>query len=222
MKRKLHSSHCGYDSMLRRARGSVFWPGMNAKLKQLASTCEPCQELKPRTTKPLLKQYDDRDAPWNKIGLDLFEIKDKTYLVAIDYYSNFITIDRLHKATSKAVVGILKTFSHYLGSQQHIISDGGPKFTASDFQIFTKKWGITHIRSSPHHPNANGKAESAVKIMKHLILKCEKDGTCQFEEALLEQRNTPRQDTGRSPIEIMFRRKNTHYVTSAEHGKRRE
>lgn len=83
---------------------------MNAELKQLASTCEPCQELKPRTTKPLLKQHDDGGTPWNKIGLDLFEIKDMTYLVAIDYYSNFITIYRHHKAKSKAVVGILRNF----------------------------------------------------------------------------------------------------------------
>lgn len=81
IKRKLHSSHSGYDSMLRRARGSVYGPGMNAELKQLASNCEPCQKLKPRTTKPLLKQHDDGGTPWNKIVLDLFEIKDKTYLV---------------------------------------------------------------------------------------------------------------------------------------------
>lgn len=216
IKRKLHSSsHSGYDSMLRRARGSVYWPGMNAELKQLASTCEPCQELKPRTTKPLLKQHDDGGTPWTKIGLDLFEIKDKTYLVAIDYYSNFITIDRLHKATSKAVVGILKKLFTLFGIPTTIISDGGSQFTASDFQIFTKKWGITHVRSSPNHPNANGKAESAVKIMKHLILKCEKDGTCQF-EALLEQRRY-RTKSNRNDVQ----EKNTHYVTNAEHGKRR-
>lgn len=101
--------------MLRRARGSVFWPGNNAELKQLASKCEPCHELKPRC-KPLLKQHDDGGTPWNKIGLDRFEIKDKTYLVAIDYYSNFITIDRLHKATSNAVVGILKKLFTLFGN----------------------------------------------------------------------------------------------------------
>lgn len=123
--------------MLRRDRGSVYWPGMNAELKQLDSTCEPCQELKPRTTKPLLKQHDDGGTPWTKIGLDLFEIKDKTYLVAIDYYSNFITIE----ATSKAVVGILKKLFTSFGIPTNIISDGGPQFTASDFQIFTMKWG---------------------------------------------------------------------------------
>ena len=88
--------------MLRRARGMV------PELKQLVSTCEACQELKPRTTKPLLKQHNDGNTPWNKIGFDLFEIKNKTYLVAIDYYSNYIENDLLHKTTSKAVVGILK------------------------------------------------------------------------------------------------------------------
>lgn len=35
--------------------------------------------------------------------------------------------------------------------------------------------------------------------------KCDKEGTDQF-EALMEQRNTPRQDTGLSPCEMMFGR----------------
>ena len=36
MKIRLHKAHFGYDSMLRRARGTIFWPGMNADIKQLA------------------------------------------------------------------------------------------------------------------------------------------------------------------------------------------
>jgi hypothetical protein len=43
VKRQLHSSHSGSDSMLLRARGTVYRPGMAAELKQLASTCEACQ-----------------------------------------------------------------------------------------------------------------------------------------------------------------------------------
>jgi transposase InsO family protein len=129
--------------------------------------------------------------------------------VAIDYFSNFIAIDLLNKTTSKAVVGVLKKQFTLFGIPSTIVSDGEPQFTGKDFQVFTKKWGITHVRSSPQHPNANGKAESAVKIMKHLILKCERERTCQY-EALLEQRNTPRQDTGCSPTEMMFGRKHAH------------
>ena len=36
MKIILHKAHFGYDSMLRRARETIFWPGMYADIKQLA------------------------------------------------------------------------------------------------------------------------------------------------------------------------------------------
>lgn len=52
------------------------------------------------------------------------------------------------------------------------MSDGGPQFVSQEFQDFAKKWGITHMTSSPMHQQANGKAESAVKIMKTLLRKC--------------------------------------------------
>jgi transposase InsO family protein len=56
--------------------------------------------------------------------------------------------------------------------------------------------GLLNIwTSSPGHQQSNGKAEAAVKIVKTLMKKTVKDGRDQF-EALLEQRNTPRQDTG--------------------------
>jgi hypothetical protein len=56
------------------------------------------------------------------------------------------------------------------------------------------------------HQQSNGKAEAPVKIAKTLMKKTVKDGRDQF-EALLEQRNTTRQDTGLSPVEMMFGRK---------------
>ena len=52
----------------------------------------------------------------------------------------------------------------------------------------------------------NGNAESAVKIMKSLLRKTHIEGVDPY-EAMLEQRNTPRQDTGRSPAEMMFDRR---------------
>ena len=53
------------------------------------------------------------------------------------------------------------------------------------------------------HQRANSKAESAVKIMKSLLVKTHKDSGDPY-EALLEQRNTPRQYTGLSPSEIQY------------------
>ena len=33
---RLHSAHLGYDSMLRRARGNVFWPGISSDIKTVS------------------------------------------------------------------------------------------------------------------------------------------------------------------------------------------
>jgi transposase InsO family protein len=211
IKKRLHSSHLGYESMLRRARGTVFWPGMNSDIKQIADACEVCQQMKPKNVQEPLKQHADGDEPWQKIGLDFFQIADKYYLVAVDYYSNFIELDQLTTLTSTRTITLLKKhFSRY-GIPRMIVSDGGPQFTSQEFDSFTKSWGITHVISSPMHQRANGKAESAVKIMKNLLTKTHKEGGDTY-EAILEQRNTPRQDTGRSPAEMMFNRKTRSFL----------
>ena len=56
------------------------------------------------------------------------------------------------------------------------------------------------------HQQANGKAESAVKVMTTLLEKCEVEKTDPY-EAILEERNSPRQDTRDSPAEDMSSRK---------------
>ena len=83
MKKRLHSAHLGYDSMMRRARGVIFWPGMAQEIKQLVDCCQPCQELRPRNQRETLKQHYVGEQPWEKIATDLFEIKGHSYLVTI-------------------------------------------------------------------------------------------------------------------------------------------
>ena len=78
IKKRLHSAHLGCESMRHRARGIVFWPGMaHHVIKQPADSCETCQEIKPRNTQEPLKQHNEGDGPWQKIGLDFFEIAGK-------------------------------------------------------------------------------------------------------------------------------------------------
>ena len=56
--KRLHSAHLGCESMKRRAKGIVFWPGMAHDTKQLADSCETCEEKKPRNTLKPLKQHN--------------------------------------------------------------------------------------------------------------------------------------------------------------------
>ena len=213
IKRRLHSAHLGRDSMLCRARGTVYWPNIASDIKQIADMCETCQEMKPRNPPEPLRQHGDGDEPWQKIGLDLFEITGKHYLAVVDYYSNFIEVDLLTTMTSVRIVTLLKKHCARYGIPRMIVSDGGPQFTSQEVNSFVEDWGINHVTSSPMHQRANGKAESAVKIMKSLPVKTHKEGDDPY-EAMLEQRNTPRQDTGRSPAEVMFNRRTRSFLPS--------
>ena len=43
MREEIHNSHLGIQACLRRARQCVFWPAMNAEIKDNISECEICQ-----------------------------------------------------------------------------------------------------------------------------------------------------------------------------------
>ena len=85
VKRRLHSAHLGRDSMLRRARGTVYCHNIASDIRQIADMCETCQEMKLRNPPEPLRQHSDGDEPWQKTGLDLFEIAGKHYLAVVDY-----------------------------------------------------------------------------------------------------------------------------------------
>ena len=169
MKTRLHKAYFGYYSMLRRARGTLFWPGMNADIRQLADCCSICQGRKPMNQKAPLMQHAVGSTPWQRVGLDLLELNGKRYLIAVDYFSNFIESDLLTFMTSSRVKTLLKKQFARFGVPNVIMSDGGPQFVSQEFQDFAMKWGITHVTSSPMHQQANDKAGSAVKVMGTLL-----------------------------------------------------
>ena len=62
--------------MMRRARDTVFWPAMSHEISQVAENCGTCSQLhKPRNQKETLRQHEEGETPWSKIGVDLFEKK---------------------------------------------------------------------------------------------------------------------------------------------------
>ena len=91
------------------------------------------------------------------------------------------------------------------GIPRVLISDNGPQFASQEFTDFVHHWGIDHKLTSPHHPSANGRAEAAVKTMKTLMSKCLRERSDPY-EALMELRNTPKQDTHLSPAQVVFGR----------------
>ncbi len=86
-------------------------------------------------------------------------------------------------------------------------SDGGPQFTSHLLADFLQTWGVKHMTSSPHYPQSNGKAESAVKSMKKLISAAWTGRSINWgilSRALLQYRSTPCRKDGLSPAQKLF------------------
>ncbi|KAK3731146.1 hypothetical protein QZH41_000004 [Actinostola sp. cb2023] len=90
MKQRIHSSHLGAESCLRRARETLFWPGMSAEIKEMVSACETCRTYETSPQKETLMSHETPARPWEQIGVDLFTFDNKEFLVTVDYYSNFL------------------------------------------------------------------------------------------------------------------------------------
>ena len=75
--------------------------------------CFTCAKMFSPQKEPMilteLPQY-----PWQKVGVDLFQLKGSNYLVVVDYYSRYPEVHKLNSTTADAMFHTLKsTFSRF-------------------------------------------------------------------------------------------------------------
>ena len=71
----LHQGHQGIVKCKLRARNSVWWPGISTQIDKVIRKCQTCSQNLPTRSEPLIPtQLPQR--PWEKVGSDLFELKE--------------------------------------------------------------------------------------------------------------------------------------------------
>ena len=202
----IHASHNGIDACIRRARDSLFWPRMTTELKEFISKCDICMAYRTEQSKEPIIQHEFVARPWSKVGADLCQMDNRTLLVMVDYYSNYIEVARMTTTTSRAIIKEMKSVFSRHGIPDILVTDNGPQFASAEFATFAATWDFTHVTSSPHYPRSNGKAENAVKTVKRIFSKCKDSGQSEF-LALLDWRNTPTEGIGTSPAQRLMGRR---------------
>ena len=198
---RIHEGHQGITKCRARAQNSVWWPRISADIHERVSSCRECLERQPSQKKELLLPSTPPERPFQRVGVDICEVKGDYYLVSTDYYSRYIDIAHLPRLTALAVISKMKNcFAHH-GIPETVVSDNGTQFTSVEFQQFAASWNFHHITSSPHFPQSNGQAESGVKTAKAIIT--QKDPFM----ALLSYRATLIPSLGFSPAELALGRK---------------
>ena len=133
--------------------------------------------------------------------MDLFEWQKLAYFVIVDYYSRFIEIAKLDRATAEAVIQHCKNIFLRHGIPNEVVTNNGSQFDSNAFRMFSKEYQFRHITSSPYYLRSNGEAERGVKTVKALLKKDDEPYL-----ALLAYRSTPLFN-GYSPAKFLMNTK---------------
>ena len=149
---------------MKQRAGLVYWPDLN---NDIVSSCRQCQDYLPFNAKEPIIFKARPTRPFQEVAADLCYHAGRHYLVIIDCYSDWLTIAPMGtEVTSLNVVSAFRALFSQTAISDVLWSDGRPQFTAKYFQSFADRWGFFHHKSTPHYPQGNGQAESAVKSTK--------------------------------------------------------
>lgn len=207
----LHSAHQGTDSIARRARETVYWPGLNRDITQICYSCKLCLENAPSLQKEHMIVSPPCEYPFQQVASDLFQKNGYQYLVYVDRYSGWIELEHFKTApTSNNIITAFRKWFHRFGIPEELSLDGGPNMISQEVLAFFRKWGIRTRQSSAYYPKSNGRAEAAVKTMKRIINgNIGPQGSIHNDRimrALLQYRNTPLKNINKSPAQILLGR----------------
>lgn len=179
---------------------------MHGEIKDFFSNCPTCNENAHLQQKEIMMSHEIPTRSWQIISMDLFNYAGKEYLLLVDHYSDFWEIDLLPDLSTEATIKRCKAQFARHGQPDTVISDSGPQFASLQFRKFATEWEFEHVTSSPRHSQANGKAESAVKIVKNVCKKAQSDGKDPW-KATLHWRNTPTEGMDSSPAQRLMSRR---------------
>ena len=109
---------------------------MSENTKDVIKTCEACQTYTTAQQPLPLQCHELTERPWQRVGIDLFSIKEQQYLATVDYMSNFVEVDRLYSTTPGAICGKLHAHFAPYGVPDVVVTGNGPQFSSQEFADF--------------------------------------------------------------------------------------
>jgi putative transposase len=96
------------------------------------------------------------------------------YLCSVlDGCSRYVVAWDIREAMKEADAEIVlqRAREEYPQARPQIISDNGPQFVAKDFKEFLRLWQTSHVFTSPHYPQSNGKLERFHRTLKEQAIR---------------------------------------------------
>ncbi|CAJ2647353.1 unnamed protein product [Trifolium pratense] len=213
----INAQHLGGRSLARKAlRAGYYWPTMQQDAKDHVKKCDKCQRhgdmhlAPPRELKSLSSPW-----PFAWWGMDLLGpftkglYQNRYLIVAVDYFTKWVEAEPLSDITSLRVLRFFKrNVLARFGIPQVVVTDNGTQFTDKDFQAFLVALGTKQHFTSVEHPQTNGQAEAANKVilrgLRRRLDQNKKKWVEELDNVLWAYRTTPHSTTGETPFRMVY------------------
>ena len=164
MLRKIHVNHFGAESNIRMAREVLFWPGMRKSIQDMCDACGTCAQYGTTAPKEPMRSLPIRTRLWQMVSQYICELHNRSYLVTVCHFSDWIEVDQLGDTLSSMVIDKTKAHFARYGVPAICHTDNGPQFINEQYRSFSVEYGFKHPTLSPFYLKGNGRAEAAVKV----------------------------------------------------------
>ncbi|WJX34365.1 hypothetical protein P8452_22487 [Trifolium repens] len=218
---EIHEGSCGSHIGARALAGKIlragfYWPELHSDAARYVKTCDKCQRfanLHYAPGEPLKSVI----SPWPFFmwGTDILGPfpastgQAKWIIVAIDYFTKWIEAEALSNISADQVKKFYwRKIICRFGLPKYIVSDNGTQFASEKVVQFCKGKGIQNTFISVEHPQANGQAESANKVIlraiKRRITSKGEGWVAHLLPILWSYHTTPQSSTGEAPFTMVY------------------
>lgn len=205
-------SHPGIRATTKLISTRFVWPCMKKDIQQWTRACIGCQKAKiQRHTRSPLQQIETPSERFMYIHLDLVgplpPSKGNAYcLTIIDRFTCWTEAIPIPDITAETVAeAFYANWIARFGTPVRIITDQGRQFESSLYRALATFIGAEKARTSPYHPQTNGKVERWHRTLKTAIKAHETESwTVVLPTILLGLRCLVREDAEASPAEMVY------------------
>ncbi|XP_072030629.1 uncharacterized protein [Amphiura filiformis] len=210
------AGHMGINKTRERILASFFWPGVFKDIADYCKTCNICQktaQIRP-TNKAPLQPMPIITKPFKRIGMDILgplqmtTSKKRYILVIVDYATRFPVAVPLSNIRSSTIAEELSNLFCFVGIPDELISDQASDFKSKLIEQVCELMSITHLFSTPYHPETNGLVERFNGTLKSMLKTLTPDQFKTWDKYVpyfcFAYREVPQSSTGFSPFELLY------------------
>ena len=216
---ELHDNfgHMGIDKTHYLLRSRYYWPGMYKDVAEHLDICDSCKVRKIKEQRAPMQEAYIPQYPFQCIGIDTTgpfpesDYGNSYIIVLIDHFTGWPEAFAVSNKDAETVAQLL--FEEIIarhGCPISITSDNGKEFCNHLVDKLTKNLNIHHIRTSPYHPQSNGKTERFNRFLKDALSKRiaenQKDWDNHLSAILMAYRMSVHDSTEFSPFFMVYGR----------------